>query len=92
MDHGNGTATLLGHPRCAGSGGSYPLVLTASSSAGTTTQNFTLTDAEAPTITSPAAAAFSTGVPQAFTVTATGYPTAAHQPNRVPARRGHLHR
>ena len=85
VDHGNGTATLSGTP-AAGSGGSYPLVLTASSSAGTTTQNFTLTDAEAPTITSPAAAAFSTGVPQAFTVIATGYPTAAiNQTGSLPA-------
>jgi hypothetical protein len=52
-DQGNGTALLSGTP-AAGTGGSYPITITATSTAGTTTQSFTLTNAEAPTITSPA--------------------------------------
>ncbi|HEY0805729.1 MAG TPA: putative Ig domain-containing protein, partial [Pseudonocardiaceae bacterium] len=74
-DQGNGTAVLSGTPT-AGTGGSYPITVTATSSAGTTTQSFTLTNAEAPTITSPASAGFTIGSAGTYTVTTTGYPAA----------------
>ncbi len=74
-DNGNGTATLAG-TAAAGSGGSYPITITATSTAGTTTQAFTLTNAEAPSITSAGTASFTTGVAGTYTVTTTGYPAA----------------
>ena len=75
-NNGDGTATIAGTP-AAGTGGSYPITLTATSSAGSTTQTFTLTNAEAPSITSAATATFSTGVADSYVVTTTGYPAAA---------------
>ena len=51
VDNGNGTATISGTP-AAGTGGSYPITITATNASGTTTQAFTLTNPEAPTITS----------------------------------------
>ncbi|HEY6786529.1 MAG TPA: putative Ig domain-containing protein, partial [Trebonia sp.] len=74
-DNGNGTATIAG-TAAAGSGGSYPITITATNATGTATQSFTLTNSEAPAITSPATAAFSTGVAGTYTVTTTGYPAA----------------
>jgi len=74
-DQGNGTATIAGTP-ADGTGGSYPITITATSSAGTAVQSFTLTDAQAPTITSPATAAFTAGAAGTYTVTTTGYPAA----------------
>ncbi|HEX3788099.1 MAG TPA: putative Ig domain-containing protein [Pseudonocardiaceae bacterium] len=74
-DNGNGTATIAGTPG-AGSGNSYPLTFTATSSAGTTSQSFTLTNAEAPSITSPSTALFAIGAAGTYTVTTTGYPAA----------------
>ena len=75
VDNGNGTATISGTP-AAGTGGSYPITITATNANGTTTQVFTLTNAQAPTITSASAAAFTTGVAGTYTVTTTGYPAA----------------
>ncbi len=75
-DNGDGTATIAGTP-AAGSGGSYPITITATNSAGTTTQSFVLTNAQAPTITSAATATFSTGVLGSYQVTTTGYPAPA---------------
>jgi hypothetical protein len=75
-DNGNGTATIAGTPTTS-SGGIYPLVITAANSAGTTTQDFTLTNDEAPTITSAATATFTTTLPGTYTVTTTGYPAPA---------------
>ena len=72
-DNGNGTATIAGTAQ-SGTGGSYPITITATNSVGSTTQNFTLTNAEAPTITSPSTATFSTGVAGTYTITTTGYP------------------
>ena len=72
-DNGDGTATISGTP-ASGSGGSYPIQITAANSVGGTTQSFTLTNSEAPTITSPATATFSTGVAGTYTVTTTGSP------------------
>jgi hypothetical protein len=74
-DQGNGTALVAG-TSAAGTGGSYPITITATSTAGTTTQSFTLTNAEAPTITSPTSAGFTIGSAGTYTVTTTGYPTA----------------
>jgi hypothetical protein len=75
VDNGNGTATLSG-TAAAGTGGSYPITITATNSAGTTTQAFTLTNAEAPSITSASTASFIAGTAGTYTVTTTGYPAA----------------
>jgi hypothetical protein len=75
-DNGNGTATLAG-TSTAGSGGSYPIVLTAANATGSTSEDFTLTNAQAPSITSPSTATFTTGVAGTYTVTTTGYPAPA---------------
>lgn len=74
-DNGNGTATMSG-TATATSGGLYPVTITATNASGTATQAFTLTNAEAPSITSAAAVTFSTGVATTFTVTTTGFPAA----------------
>ena len=74
-DNGDGTATIAGTAR-SGTGGSFPITITAKNTAGTTTQSFTLTNAEAPGITSPAAASFTVGTSGTYTVTTTGYPAA----------------
>jgi len=74
VDNGNGTATIAG-TAAAGTGGSYPLTITATNSSGSATQAFTLTNSEAPTITSPSTATFSTGVAGTYKVTTTGSPT-----------------
>ena len=74
-DNGNGTATLAG-PASVGTGGVYPLTITAHNRMGPdATQNFTLTVNEAPTITSANAATFVVGTPGSFTVMASGFPT-----------------
>ncbi len=65
-DHGDGTASLAGTPD-AGTAGTYPLQLTATSAAGTATQEFTLTVNNV--TTSPL---FTSGVTTAFVVGASG--------------------
>ncbi len=75
VDNGNGTATISGTP-AAGTGGSYPITITAKNANGTATQVFTLTNAQAPTITSASTAAFIVGTAGTYTVTTTGYPAA----------------
>ncbi|MDQ1744256.1 MAG: hypothetical protein QOE23_2595, partial [Pseudonocardiales bacterium] len=78
-DNGNGTATIAGTP-AAGTAGSYPLTITASNSAGSTQQSFTLTVNPAnasPVITSADHTTFTVGSAGSFTVTTVaGYPTA----------------
>jgi hypothetical protein len=69
----NGTAVLSGTP-AAGTGGVYPLVLTATSSIGSATQSFELTVREAPAITSPSSVTLTRGEVADFEVTATGWP------------------
>jgi len=71
--NGDGTATISGTP-AAGSGGSYPITITATNAAGSATQNLTLTNTEAPAITSPGTATFTTGIAGTYTITTTGYP------------------
>ena len=76
-DNGDGTATLSGTP-AAGTGGSYPITITASNGVSPdATQSFTLTVDEAPSITSGASTTFTEGSAGTFTVTSTGFPTAA---------------
>jgi Putative Ig domain len=72
-DNGNGTATIAG-TAASGSGGSFPLTITAKNATGSVTQSFTLTNAQAPAITSASTATFSTGVAGTYTVTTTGFP------------------
>jgi hypothetical protein len=74
-DNGNGTATIAG-TAAAASGGSFPITITAANSVGGVSQSFTLTNSEAPSITSPSTASFSTGVAGTYTVTTTGSPAA----------------
>jgi large repetitive protein len=68
---------LAGTPQ-VGSGGVYPLTITATTfgSEPTVTQAFTLTVLEAPSFTSPASTTFRTGRAGTFAVTAYGYPAA----------------
>ncbi len=76
-NNGDGTATLSGTPAGA-SGGVYPITITATN--GITpdaSQPFTLTVDQAAAITSGASTTFATGTAGSFTVTSTGFPTAA---------------
>jgi hypothetical protein len=61
----SGTATTTG---------TFPITITATSSSGTTTQNFTLTVGSLPAITSPDTAAFTVGTAGHFHVTTAGFP------------------
>jgi len=77
VDKGNGTATLSG-TAASGTAGSYPITITASNSAGTANQSFTLTvnnGSTAPTITSASSTIFIVGTAESFTVTTNGTPT-----------------
>ena len=91
IDNGNGTATIAGTP-AAGTGGTYPITITATNANGTATQAFTLTNAQAPTITSASAATFTTGVAGTYTVTTTGYPAATITESGTLPAGPHLHR
>ena len=71
--NGDGTATLAGTP-AAGAGGTYPLTLTATNSAGSITQGFALSVDQGPALTSASSTTFSAGTAGTFTVTATGAP------------------
>jgi large repetitive protein len=75
-DNGDGTATIAGSP-AAGSGGSYPVTVTATNGTGTASQALTITIKQPPAITSPDTATITAGTPFTFTVTATGYPAPA---------------
>ena len=75
-DNGDGTATLAGTP-AANSGGVFTLTITATNSAGSTNQTFTLTVNQAPAITSAASFTFTVGANSSFTVTTTGVPKPA---------------
>ena len=72
-DDGDGTAVLSGTP-VAGTGGSWPITLSAQNSEGTTTQAMTIAVHEGPAFTSGALAAFEAGHPGSFTVTTAGVP------------------
>ena len=75
-DNGDGTGTLAGTP-AAGAGGVYSLSFKATNATGFTTQSFTLTVNESPSITSANHTTFVVGSAGSFTVTTTaGYPAA----------------
>ena len=74
-DGGNGSATLSGTPS-AGTGGTYPVTITATNAAGHTDQAFTLEVNESGAITSADHVTFTSGAAGSFTVTtAGGHPT-----------------
>ncbi|MEO8361716.1 MAG: putative Ig domain-containing protein, partial [Vicinamibacteria bacterium] len=74
-NNNNGTATLAGNPN-AGTGGSYPLIITANNGiAPNATQNFTLTVNQPPAITSANNTTFTVGINGSFTVTKSGFPS-----------------
>ena len=74
VDNGDGTATLAGTPD-AGTGGIYPLQITASNGVSPdAVQSFVLTVDQPPAITSANSATFVNGETNSFTVTATGFP------------------
>jgi hypothetical protein len=75
-DNGDGTATIAGTP-AAGSGGSYPIQITAKNPAGSVSSTFTLTNDEAPSIVSPPTTTFAPAVASKYTVTTRGYPAPA---------------
>ncbi|MFL6161772.1 MAG: beta strand repeat-containing protein [Jatrophihabitantaceae bacterium] len=70
VDNGDGSATLSGTP-AAGSGGSYPMTVTATNTAGHVDQAFTLTVSATPVITSADHTTFAVGTAGTFTVTTT---------------------
>ena len=75
--NGDGTATLAGTP-AAGAGGVYPLTITAGNGISPAArQDFTLTVEQSPGITSAAEVTFTTGQAATFTLTSSGFPTAA---------------
>ncbi|MGA9332951.1 MAG: Ig-like domain-containing protein, partial [Rudaea sp.] len=77
VNNNNGTASLAGTP-AAGTGGSYPITITADNGvAPSATQSFTLTVQQAPTITSANSTTFTVGTAGTFSVTATGVPGGA---------------
>ena len=69
-----GSASIAALSAATGSGGSYPITITATNASGSVNQSFTLSNTEAPSITSPGTATFSTGAAGSYTVTTTGYP------------------
>jgi hypothetical protein len=76
-DLGNGTATLGGTP-AAGQGGAYVLTFSASSTAGTATQTFTLIVTQpGPAFTSARSTTFLVNSRGLFTITTTGSPAPA---------------
>ena len=68
------SAGLVSGTPAAGSGGSYPITVTATNSAGSATQVFTLTVDQPPAFSSPASATATVGKAFSFQATATGYP------------------
>ncbi len=76
-DNGDGTATLAGTP-VGNVGGTYTFTITAGNGVGNdATQSFALTVDQAPAITSADDATFTVGQSGSFTVTTTGFPSAA---------------
>ncbi|MGA2848437.1 MAG: Ig-like domain-containing protein [Terracidiphilus sp.] len=71
------SAGLLSGTPAAGTGGSYPIILTATNGTTNATQDFTLTVVQAPAITSANATSFASGSLGTFTVTTSGSPTSA---------------
>ena len=76
VDNGNGKGTLSGTP-AVGTSGTYSLFISASSTAGSVSQPFTLVVNQVPTVTSAATTTFTVGSAGTFTVTTAGFPTPA---------------
>jgi Putative Ig domain len=70
---GTGSGTLSGTP-AAGTGGAYNITIKATSTSGTSTQNFTLTVDQAPVFSSSTTATFFLNVNNTFNINASGYP------------------
>jgi hypothetical protein len=80
-DNSDGTGTLSGTP-AGGTGGVYSVSLKANNGVGgTATQSFTLTIDQPGAITSGSSTTFTVGTHGSFTVTTTGFPTAAISEN-----------
>jgi hypothetical protein len=76
-DNGDGTGTLAGTP-AAGTGGNYPITLTASNEVGSPDQqSFTLVVDQPPSITSANSTDTEVSAPLNFTVTTSGNPTSS---------------
>lgn len=71
-DNGDGTGDISGTP-AVGTGGRYPVTITANSSQGGDSETFNVKVTEAPAFTSAASAAATIGTPFTFTATASGY-------------------
>jgi len=71
ISNGNGTATLAGTPATSGV---YTITLSANSSSGVSTQTFTLTVNQTPSLTSVNSVTLLVGSPSSFTVTTSGAP------------------
>ncbi len=72
------TGGVLSGTPAPGSGGLYPITITASNGvAPDYSQQFDILDIQAPVITSSASTAFTVGTAGSFALTATGYPAAA---------------
>jgi len=69
----DGSATITGTP-APGTGGTYPLTITATNTLATTTQHFTLVVAQPPVLTGPTAPTYTVGASGTYTYSATGYP------------------
>ena len=76
----------------AGTGGAYPIFITASNGVGSNAvQSFTLMVNQASAITSANSATFTVGTPGTFTVAKTGSPNPTLSQGRNTAERRHLH-
>ena len=82
-----GTGSLTGTP-AAGTGGTYPLTFTATNSAGTNTQSFTLTVNEAPAFTNASSTTFLVGRSGTFKIAATGFPAPTLSESNADTRPG----
>lgn len=83
-DIGNGYVIIDGTPN-TGSGGAYPITITATNSYGTATQSYTLLVDEAPTITSADSVTTPVKQPLSFQVTGAGYPVTYSESGALPA-------
>jgi putative Ig domain-containing protein len=71
-DNGDETASISGTP-APGTGGDYPVTVTAANSLGTASESFTVKVAEPPAFTSADSASATEGSPFSFTATASGF-------------------
>lgn len=75
----NSTTGVLSGTPAAGTGGTYPVTITASNAVvADAVQSFTLTVKEKPTVTSASATTFQTGDSASFQVTSVGFPAATY--------------